>query len=309
MEEQNNKTAKFYLINALITAGIVLITLSLFSFFQIDNKIDDLAQATLYKDEVKATAKIDEQILSEAVDKGIQKFVANEQQKQADQQKKAQEDANLSRATLPKTNVPKVELFTMSHCPFGTQIEKGFLTVLDALKDKIDFKIKFVNYAMHGETEIQEQLAQYCLMEQYPQKYLPYLQAFLDTGDQKTSLAKQGLSDSSIANCMKATDEKYKIMESFNNRDSWRTQYPPFDIYNADNEKYGVRGSPTLVINGRTIETQRDSKSLLETVCLGFTNKPEECNKVLASAEPSSGFGYKTGYESLKTAQLDCGQY
>ena len=31
------------------------------------------------------------------------------------------------------------------------------------LKDKIDFELKFVYYAMHGEEEIDEQLRQHCI--------------------------------------------------------------------------------------------------------------------------------------------------
>ena len=37
----------------------------------------------------------------------------------------------------PKKEKPEVELFVMSHCPFGTQIEKGMLPVARLLGDKI----------------------------------------------------------------------------------------------------------------------------------------------------------------------------
>ncbi|MFH0840784.1 MAG: hypothetical protein V1865_02275, partial [bacterium] len=63
----------------------------------------------------------------------------------------------------PKSDKPVVELFVMSHCPYGTQIEKGIIPVAETLKDKIDFQIKFVDYAMHGEKELKEQLNQYCI--------------------------------------------------------------------------------------------------------------------------------------------------
>jgi len=54
------------------------------------------------------------------------------------------QDSNNSTETVKtKSNNPKVELFTMSHCPYGTQIEKGILPVLETLGDKIDFKLKF----------------------------------------------------------------------------------------------------------------------------------------------------------------------
>ena len=56
-----------------------------------------------------------------------------------------------------------VELFVMSHCPYGVQMEKGILPVLKLLDTRIDFSLKFVDYAMHGKTELDEQTRQYFL--------------------------------------------------------------------------------------------------------------------------------------------------
>ena len=67
---------------------------------------------------------------------------------------------------LQKSDKPVVELFVMSHCPYGTQTEKGILPVVNLLEDKIDFSVKFVYYAMHGETELQEQTRQYCIQKE-----------------------------------------------------------------------------------------------------------------------------------------------
>jgi hypothetical protein len=67
----------------------------------------------------------------------------------------------------------------MSYCPFGTQAEKGILPVVNLLKDKIDFKVKFVNYAMHGKKEIDENNLQYCIQKEEPNKYNSYLTCFL----------------------------------------------------------------------------------------------------------------------------------
>jgi len=64
-----------------------------------------------------------------------------------------------------KSDKPTVELFIMSHCPYGTQVEKGILPVTKTLGDKIDFDLKFVYYAMHGEKEAYEQLNQYCIQK------------------------------------------------------------------------------------------------------------------------------------------------
>jgi len=47
-----------------------------------------------------------------------------------------------------------------------------------------------------------------------------------------------------------------------------------------------------LVINGKKSQSDRDSKSLLEAICSGFSEQPEECKAELSSTPPSPGFGF-----------------
>jgi len=75
---------------------------------------------------------------------------------------------------MDKKDVPEVELFVMSHCPYGTQMEKGILPVVELLGDKIDFKIRFVYYAMHGEKEVNEEARQYCIQKEQKDKFISY---------------------------------------------------------------------------------------------------------------------------------------
>ena len=87
-----------------------------------------------------------------------------------------------------KADQPEVELFVMSYCPYGTQMEKGILPVLKTLGDSVDMELKFVDYAMHGEKELKENLNQYCIQENEPQKLAPYLECFLaSTGSEEDS--------------------------------------------------------------------------------------------------------------------------
>lgn len=66
--------------------------------------------------------------------------------------------------------------------------------------------------------------------------------------------------------------------------------YAGFEIFKADNEKYNVGGSPTLVINGSESNSGRDSKSLLKSICSAFNNPPKECSTELPSESPTPGF-------------------
>jgi glutaredoxin len=204
---------------------------------------------------------------------------------------------------ITKSDKPKVELFVMSHCPFGTQAEKGMLPVAELLGDKIDFEIKFVNYAMHGEKEVNEQLRQVCIQEEQPDKYFTYLWSFLDSDDYEQALKDADIDTAKLDKCVAKLDKEYKATELLEDKDSWVSgRFPQFNVHEDENIKYGVKGSPTLVINGQQVSSSRDSASYLANVCAAFNNAPEECNEQLSSAQPSTGFGLSgTGAASAAT--------
>lgn len=210
------------------------------------------------------------------------------------------ETENIVDENIIKSDKPKVELFVMSHCPYGTQIEKGILPVINTLKDKIDFELKFVDYAMHGEKELNEQLTQYCIQKTSPEKLNSYLSCFLGTGESESCLSNIGLdkTKSDLKNCITETDEEYKVTYNFENNLNFNGQFPSFDVNKDDNLKYNVAGSPTLVINEGEVNSRRDSSSLLATICASFNEAPEECDTELPSSTPSAGFGYGTGSDS-----------
>jgi len=201
-----------------------------------------------------------------------------------------------------KSDKPTVELFVMSYCPYGTQIEKGILPVIAALGNKIDFQLKFCNYAMHGEKELQENLVQYCIQKDEPTKLNSYLTCFLESSDSASCLTKANVNTEDNASCVTKTDKQFKVMENFASKTNFQGDYPSFDVDKADNTKYSVGGSPTLIINGEDIQSNRDSASLLATICSAFNEQPEECKTALSSTAPSAGFGSGTAAASAGAA-------
>jgi glutaredoxin len=206
-------------------------------------------------------------------------------------------------ADMAKSDKPSVELFVMSHCPFGTQAEKGIIPVAELLGDKIDFEIKFVNYAMHGEKETTEQLNQHCIKTEQGDKFLPYLKCFLKAGDGEGCLTEIGIDTAKLESCAEKTDTEFKITESLENPTG---RYPAFLINDEECNEYGVRGSPTLVINGKSVSSARSPAAYLATICGAFNEAPEECDEELSAANPSSGFGYATTASS-GSAAAQCG--
>ncbi len=213
-----------------------------------------------------------------------------------------------SATVTKKSDVPVVELFVMSYCPYGTQIEKGMLPVLAALGNKINFELKFCSYAMHGEKELKENLLQYCIQKEQNAKFEPYLKCFLENSDSASCLASTGVNAAAANQCATKTDTQFKVMANFTNKIGYQGSYPGFDVEKADNTKYSVGGSPTLIINGEDIQSGRDSASLLKTICSAFNNAPKECSTVLSSDAPAPGFGTATAPASAGSAAAGCGQ-
>lgn len=202
-----------------------------------------------------------------------------------------------------KKEKPDVDLFVMSFCPFGLQAQKGILPVIEALGDSVNFSMRYVNYIMHDKKEFDENIRQYCIEKEERAKYPAYLSCFTASasGDSAGCGKTAKISEPKNAACVAATDKKFGLTEKF--KASTGT-YPPFGIDQELNEKYGVQGSPTLVVNGSTLNSARDPKSLLAAICSGFTEQPEACQTELSSQQPSSGFG--VGVASAAASNASC---
>lgn len=174
---------------------------------------------------------------------------------------------------IPKTDKPKVELFVMTHCPYGLQAEKGIIPAIEALGNKIDAKVRFVHYFMHGDKEEQETYNQVCIREEQAAKFNSYLKCFVIESDSAKCVTQAGVNKSKLTSCVAAKAKGYYKTDS--------------DLSNS----YGVQGSPTLVINGVQSNAGRDSASYLAGICAAFNDKPAECDQQLASASPAAGFG------------------
>ncbi|VVB77540.1 Thioredoxin [uncultured archaeon] len=179
-----------------------------------------------------------------------------------------------------KSDKPKVELFVMTHCPYGTQAEKGFIPTLKALGNKVDAKVRFVHYFMHGDKEEKETYNQVCIREEQSSKYFDYLTCFLaSTGNEDD--AKKCLDTAKI--------DKTKLTACLSNDYKKAKEY--YEIDKKLSNQYGVQGSPTLVINGAQINSGRSAEALKTSICSGFNTSPSECSQKLSTDNPGPGFG------------------
>ncbi len=214
---------------------------------------------------------------------------------------------------ISKQERPDVKLFIMSYCPFGLQTQKMFLPVYDLLKDKAEIGVYFVNYIMHDKQEIDENLTQYCIQKEEREKYSDYLSCFVGDGDAQNCLLEAKINETNLTNCIENTDEQFSIYSQYQDRDSWLSgKYPKFDVHDLLNQKYGVGGSPTMVINDVMIvskqsncpsekecliipDFERSPENFKELICQTFISQPEECSETLSDTVYTSGFGWESG--------------
>jgi hypothetical protein len=206
---------------------------------------------------------------------------------------------------IPVTDKPLIELFIMTHCPYGTQAEKGFIPTMKILDSVADFKIRFVHYYLHtGEgQEPDETPVQICIREEQEEKFIPYLECFLEGdgvspyngNDPETCMQEVGVDKTEVDECISSgrADEYYEIDSQLS-------------------KDYGVAGSPTLVVNGVrlgydsqscTVAQQdsgeciiysqgRSSSAYADTTCQAMNEVSELCARTFDSESPSPGFGY-----------------
>lgn len=215
-----------------------------------------------------------------------QGFDMEEKQENNQNQEQANQD-------IPKKERPDVKLFIMSYCPFGLQAEKMYLPVYDLLKDKADIGIYFVNYAMHDKKEIDENLRQYCIQEEQKEKYYSYLSCFVKEDNFEKCLGEAKIDKTKLNSCVSKTDSEFKITQQYNDKDSWLSgKFPKFDVHADLNEKYEVKGSPTVVINDKVVSVNpRSPEKFKEAICNAFDKAPSECSEILSNEAASSSFG------------------
>ncbi len=150
---------------------------------------------------------------------------------------------------------PEVELFVMSYCPFGVQAEQELLPFFEKYGDTIDFKLRFIVNkkkasaekgsgqikftSLHGEPELIENKRQMVIAELYPDKLFDYLLCRADHLEEAwVNCAKDiGLNVGRIAEAVEAKKVTLDLVEEVQRK-----------------EELNIKGSPTLVIDGRIID-------------------------------------------------------
>jgi len=185
---------------------------------------------------------------------------------------------------VPKSDKPVVELFIWSYCPYGVQAQGPLAEVASLLGADADFEA-VLYYDGHGEYETQQNKIQACIQEVAADKYWDYAASFVtdiyskcgstkDVECDKTESVKLmkslGINDVAVMSCVDSKGENL-IAEH-----ATRAQ------------GYGVTGSPSIVINGVTINAARNADAFKTAVCGAFNNAPAECGTALDSTDTAA---------------------
>lgn len=197
---------------------------------------------------------------------------------------------------IPKSDKPEVELFVMSHCPYGVKAQEVLIPVMEILGGKADVKTRFVSYAMHGKQEIDDNNIEYCIQKEQEDKYIGYLTCFVSSENSEECITSANINKNKLTSCINTLDKQFKITELYNDKSTWLNgRYPLYPVDKSLTEEYGVQGSESLVINGvkiSPVQYRWDSDKLKEIICSAFNTKPSECSQSLASSTnsaPSAG--------------------
>jgi len=225
---------------------------------------------------------------------------------------------------IPKSAKPEVYLFSMAFCPYGTQAEDMLKPVAELLGDAAEIGVHYVLYenycgykvlcqlseeekvvgtfkedpskrseycldarearpeycSMHGISELNQGIRELCVYDNQPAKFWNFAaQVNSDcTVDDIETCWKQvaqatGVDTVAVESCFAANKLGYAKSEK------------------ELADKFGVRGSPTLVINGVTYSGARTSEGYKQAICGAFETAPEVCAQVLGEDTPQAATG------------------
>jgi len=206
--------------------------------------------------------------------------------------------ANAS-SDIPKKDVSQALLFIMSFCPYGNQAEELMMPVVDLLKNKADIQLRYVIYSnyngggpnycldkdnkycsMHGIQELNQDVREICVEKYQPDKFWNFVKAInakctAQNVDSCWEAVAQtaGVNVANVKTCQK--NEALTLLEQ-------EVQL---------GKKYGISGSPQLVINDKEFTGSRGADAFKTAICSGFNSTPSECSTQLqdSGAAPATG--------------------
>lgn len=171
----------------------------------------------------------------------------------------------------------KVEFYVMSQCPFGVEVENAVKPVLDKIGNLVDFKLDYIVNAapdgtfksLHGEPEVQGDIAQLCVNKYAPQKFMDFLMCQNKTVREVNTNWKACAQQFGI--------DVAKVEACFNGQEGK-------DLLKASSERAQARragGSPTIYVNDKPYQGGRSTNAFMRAFCQELPEpKPQPCSEI-----------------------------
>lgn len=204
---------------------------------------------------------------------------------------------------LAKTEAPVLEVFVVSKCPFGLQMQRILNEVVKSIPEATKYiKVEYIGEvsdnkvtAMHGDEEAQENLRQVCIREEQANKYWDYIACHIKKGDIDSCLTNAKIDKTILAICMEDTNKGIAYIKK------------DFERSN----KFSATGSPTLILNEKNVSEfdfgGRTAEALKTVLCCGFNNQPDFCSQKLTTEQAASSFSetYNTSSDSSSSGNCN----
>jgi len=193
---------------------------------------------------------------------------------------------------------PVVQLFTMAYCPYGNIAEEAIEPAVKLLNGAITFEPHYVIYnnyggsqycidngtycSMHGAQEMTQDIRELCVWKYENSKFWDFVFAMND----ECTYNNADTCWESVASGLGIDTSEVKTCEA-NEASSLAA------ADDALNQKYGVQGSPTLIIDGQEVQpTSRSPEGFKQAICDAFgSNKPSECDTALSGSTGTASGG------------------
>jgi len=182
-------------------------------------------------------------------------------------------------ANMTKSDKPLLEVFVVSQCPFGLQMQRIMEEIVSKLPQTEDhLKVRYIGSvsnntitSMHGDKEAQENLRQICIREEQPDKYWDYVKDYIKEGESTECLKSSAIDENKLNACIKDSSRGLAYAQK------------DFDRAN----EFSITGSPTLIMGNKMVSeydfatnttNARSPEALKELLCCGFNEEPSFCD-------------------------------
>jgi hypothetical protein len=215
-------------------------------------------------------------------------------------------------ASVTPDNVKKVAntsliAYVVADCPYGLQMQRAMAEAVKAIPALANYiQVKYIGsasgnniYSMHDSDasgkqvanglEAKENLKQVCIEKEQPAKYWPYVACYMkkSAGNLPNTMP---IGDS--AGCSTAVGIDTAKLNSCISDPSRGLAYIKADF--ALGDKNNVQGSPTLILNGTTIDETpfggRSADGIKNIICDSSATQPDFCKTKLSTSPANTSF-------------------